>query len=144
MSRPDSNAPSDAQPFAEAKLLLVEDMEPMRNILRRLLMAMGCQQVRAVRNGEEAWAALQSDSFDLVLCDWNMPKMSGYQLLEKVRADPGLALLPFIMITGENTSTQVQSAMAGGVTDFIVKPFTAALLERRLKHALNWSIPDPT
>jgi CheY-like chemotaxis protein len=143
MIRPDPNPQSDSQPFADVKLLLVEDMEPMRNILKRLLIAMGCLQVSAVRNGEEAWSALQRDRFDLVLCDWNMPKMSGYQLLEKVRSDPGLSLIPFIMITGENTSTQVQSAMASGVTDFIVKPFTAALLERRLKQALNWSIPDP-
>ena len=116
----------------------------MRNILKRLLMAMGCTHVTAVRNGEEAWSALQSSNFDIVLCDWNMPKMSGLELLDKVRADLGLSLMPFIMITGENTAKQVQSARAGGVTDFIVKPFTAALLESRIKAALSWSILDPS
>lgn len=126
----------------DIKLLLVEDMEPMRNTLRRLLVAMGFPQVSAVRNGQEAWNLLQIEPFDVVLCDWNMPKMSGFELLEKVRSDPGLSLIPFIMITGENTSAQVKTAMASGVTDFIVKPFTAALLERRLRHALNWHLPD--
>ena len=132
---------SHLNPFAETKLLLVDDMEPMPNTLRRLLMAMGVPRVVAVRNGEEAWRSLQMESFNVVLCDWNRPQMSGLQLLEKVRAEPGLSLIPFIMITGEKTAAPVQSARSVGVTDFIVKPFSAALLERRLKQALNWSLP---
>lgn len=118
-------------------LLLVEDMEEMRNIVRRLLGAMGFSKVTIARNGEEAWALIQANRYDLVLCDWNMPKMSGRQLLNTVRNDSKFALLPFIMITGENASDQVRSAIAGGVTDFIIKPFTAALLERRVRYALK-------
>lgn len=120
-----------AQP-SEVKLLLVEDMEDMRNILRRLLGGMGFTKVSTARNGVEALAAMQASPPDLVLCDWNMPKMSGRELLNAVRADPKLALIPFVMITGENASSQVKSAVAGGVNDFIVKPFTASLLEQRL------------
>ncbi len=123
------------------RLLLVEDMEEMRNIVRRLLGAMGYPEVDLARHGEEAWSMLQLRAYDVVLCDWNMPKMSGRQLLEKVRADPKLMSLPFIMITGENTSGQVKDAIAGGVTDFIVKPFTAALLEQRLQKALSLQLP---
>jgi CheY-like chemotaxis protein len=119
------------------KLLLVEDMEEMRNIVRRLLTAMGFADVALARNGEEAWGMLNVQAFDVVLCDWNMPKMSGRELLEKVRASPKLMHLPFIMIIGENTAGQVQDAIAGGVTDFIIKPFTAALLEKRLLQALG-------
>ena len=122
---------------AEVRLLLVDDMEEMRNILRRLLVAMGFTQTTMARNGEEALALLRSQPFDIVLCDWNMPRMSGRALLEIVRADPKLTLLPFVMITGENTASQVKSAIQGGVTDFIIKPFTAALLEQRLTHALE-------
>jgi len=122
---------------ADVKLLLVEDMEDMRNILRRLLTAMGFAKISVARNGEEAWSLMQSQRPDIVLCDWNMPKMSGRQLLNAVRADPKLSLIPFVMITGENAATQVRSAVSGGVTDFIVKPFTAAALEQRLLQVLE-------
>ncbi len=127
-----------------ASLLLVEDMEEMRNIVRRLLSAMGFTNITLARNGEEAWRLIQAHSFDLVLCDWNMPKMSGRELLERVRQNPSYALLPFIMITGENAQTFVKSAIDGGVTDFILKPFTAALLEQRVHLALGLPpVPNP-
>ena len=127
-----------------ASLLLVEDMEEMRNIVRRLLSAMGFTNITLARHGEEAWRLIQAQSFDLVLCDWNMPKMSGRELLEQVRQHPTYALLPFIMITGENAQTFVKSAIDGGVTDFILKPFTAALLEQRVHLALGLPpVPNP-
>lgn len=121
----------------DARLLIVDDMEDMRNILCQLLRAMGYDRLSLARNGEQAWILLQTLPFDGVLCDWNMPKMSGRALLEKVRAEPHLRHLPFVMITGENTAERVESAVNGGVTDFIVKPFTAALLESRLRLMLS-------
>ncbi len=121
---------------AKAKILVVEDLNEMRDILRRLLGVLGFANVSTVTNGFEAWEQLNIHNFDLVLCDWNMPKMSGRELLEKVRSTPALHHLPFIMITGENASDMVRNAIAGGVTDFIVKPFTGALLEHRVKQAL--------
>ena len=126
---------------ANAKILVIEDMGEMRDILRRLLGVLGFARVTTLTNGGEAWEQLQVQAFDVVLCDWNMPKMSGRELLEKVRAEPRLAHLPFIMITGENASERVRNAIAGGVTDFIVKPFTGALLDHRLKHALSLARP---
>ncbi|MDT8989257.1 response regulator [Curvibacter sp. APW13] len=120
----------------QASILLVEDMEEMRNIVQRLLNAMGFRSVTLARHGEEAWRLMQEKTFDLVLCDWNMPRMSGRELLERVRQDTRFATLPFIMLTGENTSAQVKSAIAGGVTGFIVKPFTMALLEQRIRACL--------
>ncbi len=122
---------------AKAKILVVEDLNEMRDILRRLLGVLGFANVSTVTNGFEAWEQLQANHYDLVLCDWNMPKMSGRELLEKVRATPAMHHLPFIMITGENASDMVRNAIAGGVTDFIVKPFTGALLEHRVKLALE-------
>jgi two-component system chemotaxis response regulator CheY len=127
----------------KAKILVVEDLNEMRDILRRLLGVLGFANVSTVTNGFEAWEQLQIHNFDLVLCDWNMPKMSGRELLEKVRSTPSLSHLPFIMITGENASDMVRHAIAGGVTDFIVKPFTGALLERRVKLALQQARPAP-
>lgn len=124
--------------FNQVRVLVAEDMEEMRGILVRLLQAMGFASIRAVRNGEEAWLMLQiEDAFDLVLCDWNMPRLSGRELLDRVRADARLARLPFVMITGENSFRQVRSAIDGGVTDFILKPFSAAQLELRINHVLN-------
>lgn len=120
----------------DAKLLIVEDMSEMRDILRRLLGVLGYAHVTPVTNGAEAWEQLQLIEFDVVLCDWNMPKMSGRELLEKVRATPRISHIPFIMITGESAADMVRSAIAGGVTDFIVKPFTASLLDSRLHQAL--------
>ena len=128
---------------AKAKILVVEDLNEMRDILRRLLGVLGFANVSTVTNGSEAWEQLLAHNFDLVLCDWNMPKMSGRELLEKVRATPQLHHLPFIMITGENASDMVRNAIAGGVTDFIVKPFTGALLEHRVKLALAHARPAP-
>ena len=121
----------------DAKILVVEDLNEMRDIVRRLLGVLGFSNVSTVTNGFEAWEQLQINTYDVVLCDWNMPKMSGRELLEKVRATPALHHLPFIMITGENAADMVKNAIAGGVTDFIVKPFTGALLEHRLKLALG-------
>ncbi|MFC7459612.1 response regulator [Hydrogenophaga defluvii] len=131
--------------FASIRVLVAEDMEEMRSILVRLLQALGFKQVRAVRNGEEAWLLLQQvpDAFDLVLCDWNMPRMTGRELLERVRSDAQLAPLPFVMITGENSTKQVHSAISGGVTDFILKPFSAAQLEARITRVLNQSDAPP-
>lgn len=129
---------------ANAKVLIVEDMEEMRNIIRSLLTAMGFGTVAVARNGEEAWKILQTSPPDVVLCDWNMPRMSGRELLDAVRADPKLSLIPFVMITGENSATQVKSAVAGGVTDFIIKPFTAATLEQRLLNVLRMSLSVAT
>ena len=123
------------------KLLIVEDMSEMRDILRRLLGVLGYANVTPVTNGAEAWEQLQLTEFDVVLCDWNMPKMSGRELLEKVRATPRISHIPFIMITGESAADMVRSAIAGGVTDFIVKPFTASLLDARLNQALAKSRP---
>lgn len=130
--------------FSSIRVLVAEDMEEMRGILVRLLQAMGFAHVRAVRNGEEAWQLLQvKDAFDLVLCDWNMPRLSGRELLERVRADDQLWNMPFVMITGENSHKQVHSAIAGGVTDFILKPFSAAQLESRITRVLNQTEPAP-
>ncbi len=118
-------------------------MEEMRNILRRLLGAMGFTKVNIARNGEEAWSLIQVHSYDLVLCDWNMPRISGHELLKMVRADIRFLSLPFIMITGENSAEQVKTAIADGVTDFIIKPFTAALLDQRIRLRLDLP-PVPT
>jgi two-component system, chemotaxis family, chemotaxis protein CheY len=128
--------------YSQVKVLVVDDIEDMRSILRRLLLAMGFENVRVARNGVEALGVLRSMPIDLVICDWNMPKMSGRELLDEVRSDPKLWLIPFMMLTGENSAQHVKSAVSAGVTDFIVKPFKAATLEHRLGLILK-TVPLP-
>jgi two-component system chemotaxis response regulator CheY len=128
--------------FSQVKVLVIDDIEDMRAILRRLLSAMGFTQIHVARNGVEGLSVLRSLPIDLVICDWNMPKMSGRELLDEVRADPKLWMIPFIMLTGENSAQHVKSALSAGVTDFIIKPFKAATLEHRLGLVLN-SVPLP-
>ncbi len=127
----------------KVSILLADDMEPMRDTMRRLILAMGFGSVTPVRHGEAAWEALNSAHFDLVLCDWNMPRLNGLGLLQRIRSTPGMEGLPFIMITGENSSEQVRSAMDAGATDLIVKPFTASLLEQRMRRALQGGASVP-
>ncbi len=124
----------------QADVLVVEDVDEMRNVLVHLLDCMNFVKVKAVRNGEEAWQLLNAGVlFDVVLCDWNMPRLSGRELLDRVRADTRLCTMPFIMITGESSQTRVKSAIDAGVTDFLLKPFTISSLEERLKRALDAS-----
>ncbi len=121
----------------ETRILLAEDQQIMRDTQCRLLRAMGYHQVTAAHNGQEAWEALCTLHYDLVLCDWNMPKIDGLELLLRVRENPKTQHLPFIMITGENAVDQVRIALASGISDFIVKPFSAALLQERITRALR-------
>ena len=126
------------------KILVVDDFPTMRKIVKSLLGQLGFKNFTEAEDGAEALEILKTHpEIEMVVSDWNMPKMSGRELLEKVRATPSLHHLPFIMITGENASDMVRNAIAGGVTDFIVKPFTGALLEHRVKLALSQARPAP-
>lgn len=121
----------------ETRILLAEDQQIMRDTQCRLLNAMGYRQVTAAHNGQEAWDALCTLHYDLVLCDWNMPKVNGLELLLRMRENPDTLHIPFIMVTGENAVDQVRMALASGISDFIVKPFSAALLQQRIERALQ-------
>ena len=85
------------------------------------------------KNGEVAWEELQKGEFDLIISDWSMPKLSGIELLEKVRNDDKLKSLPFVLLTAESETTQVQEALQKGVDNFIVKPFSMETLRTKLE-----------
>src|SRR3546814_20762468 len=93
---------------------------------------MGSMRGEVAANGAAALAALEKGDFALVICDWNMKPMTGLELLQVIRADERLAALRFIMITGDSDSDRVQQALAAGVDDFIVKPFTREVLHRKV------------
>lgn len=117
-------------------ILVVDDFSTMRRVIRRILRDMGLENVVEADNGKKAWDMLQDRKFDIVICDWNMPRMSGLDLLEKVRADASLADLPFMMVTAEGKKNFIQQATRKGVTGYITKPFSAEQLAGKLKGML--------
>lgn len=117
--------------------LLVDDFDPMRKVTAGQLRAMGANSIMTAGNGAEALRILKNRRIDIVLSDWNMPVMTGLELLKAVRADERLARLPFIMITAEVAREHVEEAIASGVSELLVKPYTSDNLSSRVEKALT-------
>jgi CheY-like chemotaxis protein len=121
----------------EIVFLVVDDMVPMRRITTGQLHLMGANSVLAASNGLEALQLVRSRRVDIILSDWNMPVMSGLELLKAVRADPQLSHLPFIMITAETERGRIEEVINNGVNALLIKPYTAADLRTRVERALS-------
>lgn len=113
-------------------ILVVDDYRTMVRIIQNLLKQLGFTNLDDAANGEEAIAKLRSGRFALVISDWNMEPMTGYELLQQVRADDDLKDLPFIMVTAESKTENVVAAKKAGVNNYIVKPFNAATLKSKM------------
>ena len=114
------------------KVLVVDDYKTMVRLIQNLLKELGFNNLDEAANGVEALAKLQQDSFGLVISDWNMEPMTGYELLQAVRADAKLKALPFILVTAESKIENVVAAKKAGVNNYIVKPFNAATLKQKM------------
>jgi len=114
-------------------ILVVDDYSTMIRIIRNLLKQLGFENVDEASDGSAALAKLQTKRYGLVISDWNMEPMTGYDLLKEVRADPNLATTPFIMITAESKTENVIAAKKAGVNNYIVKPFNAATLKTKME-----------
>ena len=116
------------------KILVVDDFSTMRRIVRNLLVELGFTNglIQEAEDGNAALALLRSQSFDLVVTDWNMPNMTGIDLLRAIRADASLKSLPVLMVTAENNRDQIIAAAQSGVNGYVVKPFTAVTLKEKL------------
>ncbi|NLR75364.1 MULTISPECIES: chemotaxis response regulator CheY [Leeia] len=114
------------------KFLVVDDFSTMRRIVRNLLKELGFSNVDEAEDGQIGLHKLQNGQFDFVVSDWNMPNMTGIELLRAVRADPNLKQLPFLMITAEAKKENIIEAATAGASGYIVKPFTAATLDEKL------------
>lgn len=117
--------------------LVVDDFEPMRKVTSGQLRSMGARTILTANNGSEALRLLKKQRVDIVLSDWNMPVMTGLELLKAVRADTHLARLPFIMITAEAERQRIEEAIGNGVSDLLVKPYTAERLVTHIEKALR-------
>ncbi len=131
--------------FAPLHVLVVDDMPAIRTMLRQMLLALGVRrQIDESGDGLQAWRALQAISYDLVICDINMPHMNGLELLRRLRADPRHQKTPFLMITGEVTEDIVAAAAESEVDGYLLKPFRINALESRLRTIILNKHPDGT
>jgi len=114
------------------KILVVDDFSTMRRIIKNLLRDLGFTNTHEADDGLTALPMLQSGDFDFLVSDWNMPGMTGIDLLKAVRADPKLANLPVLMVTAETKREQIIQAAEAGVNGYVIKPFTAGTLEEKI------------
>lgn len=123
-------------------ILLVEDTEITLRILAQMLAQLGFTNVTEATDAHQAWnrmqeALQQGQPFGAVLCDWNMPGMSGLDLLRKMNGAPQLAGTPFVLLTSNTDKSQVMEAMRAGVAHYLAKPFPLEALRKKLKEAVE-------
>ena len=114
-------------------VLVVDDYNTMIRIIRNLLKQLGFENVDDANDGTSALAKMRQKSYSLVISDWNMAPMTGYDLLRQIRADPNLTTTRFIMITAESKTDNVIAAKKAGVDNYIVKPFNAQTLQHKIQ-----------
>ncbi len=114
------------------KVLLVDDFSTMRRIIKNLLKEVGFTDIDEAENGNTALEKLKGGDFDFVISDWNMPVMTGIDLLRAVRADGSLKDMPFLMVTAEAKQENIVEALQAGVSNYIVKPFTSKTLQEKI------------
>ncbi|WP_419255789.1 response regulator [Caulobacter sp. ErkDOM-YI] len=117
---------------ASMPILVVDDYKTTIRIVHSLLRQLGFDNLDEAASGEEALGKLKSKSYGLVISDWNMEPMTGYDLLKSVRGDAALSRMPFIMITAESKTENVVAAKQAGANNYIVKPFNAETLKQKM------------
>lgn len=124
--------------YETKKVIVVDDSSVMRQIIKNNLKQLGFEQSNLVdaEDGEQALRKINEDEVDLVIADWNMPKMTGIDLLKAIRSDGALKELPFMMVTSEADKEKIMEAVQSGVNQYIVKPFNATQLEEKIKEIL--------
>lgn len=113
-------------------VLIVDDMKTVRLKLRQICTDIGIDNVHEAVDGTQALDILQGISVDLILSDWNMPNMTGIELVGKIRENPKLSKTPVIFITSENEKSAILKSLMSGVTDYIVKPFPDAIVKQKI------------
>lgn len=117
----------------DTAVLVVDDYSTMVRIIRKLLKQVGFENVDEAASGAEAFEKMKAKSYGLVISDWNMEPMTGYELLKAVRSDANLQGTPFILVTAESKAENIEAAKAAGVDSYLVKPFTAPVLKEKIE-----------
>ena len=118
------------------RILCVDDFATMRRILKNILKQLGFTNITEADDGTTALEELKKGRFDLIISDWNMPKMSGLELLKTVRAMEEYQNIPFLMVTAEAQKQNVVEAVQAGVSNYVVKPFTAESIAEKIEKIL--------
>lgn len=113
-------------------VLVVDDFPTMRRVISNALRELGYQNVREAEDGNSALRAIETGGIRFVITDWNMPNMSGLELLKAIRANPKTKDIPVLMVTAEAMQANIVEAAKAGVSNYIVKPFDAKTLEAKL------------
>lgn len=121
------------------KILLIDDSATMRKIQRNVLNQMGYEDVVEAENGEDAIHQMKVHDFaiDLILCDWNMPKMNGIEFVRKIRSVPNLQKIPIVMVTTEAERERIVEAIQAGAKGYVVKPFTPEVLREKIQQLVT-------
>ncbi len=121
----------------DAKIIIIDDMQTMRKIIKNMLLKMGHKNLEEADDGIPGWEMIQNahesgKPYDLIISDWNMPGMTGIDLLKKIRSTDAYKKMPFLMVTAEAEQQNVIIAVKAGVSNFIVKPFSAVQLQDKI------------
>ncbi|MBF0352394.1 MAG: chemotaxis response regulator CheY [SAR324 cluster bacterium] len=116
----------------EMNILVVDDFSTMRRIVKNILRQLGFNNIVEADDGTTAMAKLKSEKIDFVITDWNMPKMTGMELLKEIRTDANLKSIPVLMVTAEALQENIIAAVKAGVSNYIVKPFDAKTLSDKI------------
>jgi len=119
------------------KILVVDDFNTMQKIIHNILLELGYDDIVFAKNGQLALEVLQRENVDLIISDWNMPIMSGLDLLKAVRGNPSFAHIPFVMVTAEAEQKHITEAIQAKVDAYILKPFSGEMLAEKIKAALS-------
>ncbi len=119
-------------PDKNMKILIVDDFSTMRRIIRNILKQLGFVTVEEAEDGSVAFEKLKGADYDFVITDWNMPNMTGLDLLKEIRANEKLKDLKILLVTAEAEKENIIQAAQAGVNDYVVKPFTADVLEQKI------------
>ena len=119
------------------KVLVVEDFATMRRIVKYVLKQIGFTNIIEADDGSAALAVLKKDKVDLIVSDWNMPKVSGLELLKSVRSDESMKDMPFLMVTADGQKDSIVQAVQAGVSNYVVKPFTADTVKEKLEQMFD-------
>ena len=114
------------------KILVVDDMSTMRRIVKNIMKQLGFANVEEAENGQDALDKLRAETFGFVISDWNMPVMTGIDLLRAIRADEKLKAIPILMVTAEAQKENLIEAIQAGVSNYIVKPFSAEVVQEKM------------
>lgn len=121
----------------DIKILIVDDVASVRNVTKSILMVDEYTDIALASDGANALVQLENKTFDLIICDWEMPNMDGLELLVEIKKDDRLKNIPFLMLTSNTDKVKVNVALNAGATDYVIKPIQPSALLEKIKSCLT-------